>query len=224
MIDIIPNWHPIFVHFTVALLSASAGFFLFATVFPGHRWREQWLSAAFWNLWGGGAASILTIAAGWYAFNTVTHDTPSHEAMTEHRNWALITAAVLLPVVVWSVRIYTRRQRVGAMFLGAMLLVGGLLLTTAWHGAELVYRHGLGVMSLPKPDATADGHGHGHDDLSRAAGSVDDTDDRDTMEAEMASEDAMTGHDDHDDDSPGVVDTAPPASVRKDHEEDDHDH
>ena len=28
----------------------------------------------------------------------------------------------------------------------------GLLMTTAWYGGELVYRHGIGVMSLPNAE------------------------------------------------------------------------
>lgn len=36
----------------------------------------------------------------------------------------------------------------------------GLLLSTAWHGGELVYRYGLGVMSMPK--SHGEGHAHEH--------------------------------------------------------------
>ncbi len=232
MIEIIPNWHPIFVHFTVALLSAAVGFFLLATIFTGHRWREQWLNVAYWNLWAGGAASILTVAAGWYAFNTVTHDTPSHDAMTEHRNLALVTLAVLLPVVIWSVRNYTRQQRVSTMFLGTMLLIAGLLLSTAWHGAELVYRHGLGVMSLPKPETGADGHGHSHGQAAGAAesGSPADSPHHDagqtgSMDMKMTGDDATATHDDdHDHDAmdPGDMETMDEPAVT-DHD-DDHAH
>ena len=33
MIEIIPNWHPLFVHFTVALFSTSVGFYTLAYLF-----------------------------------------------------------------------------------------------------------------------------------------------------------------------------------------------
>lgn len=48
------------------------------------------------------------------------------------------------------------------MFIGLLLAAGVLLASTAWHGGELVYRHGLGVMSLPQPEG--EGHDHEHTD------------------------------------------------------------
>jgi hypothetical protein len=39
-----------------------------------------------------------------------------------------------------------------------MWVVQTLLLITAWHGAELVFRYGLGVLSLPQAEEV--GHHH----------------------------------------------------------------
>jgi uncharacterized membrane protein len=160
MIEIIPNWHPIFVHFTVALFSIAVAFFLLAALLPKHKWHGQWLTVAHWNLWTGAAISLFTATAGWLAFNSVNHDTPSHEAMIEHRNLALITLAVFLPIAIWALARYRAGKPVQMVFLAALLVAQGLLLSTAWHGAELVYRYGLGVMSLPKKEG--DGHAHQH--------------------------------------------------------------
>ncbi len=160
MIEIIPNWHPIFVHFTVALLSSSVLFFLLSRVDPAAARRERWLTLGQWNLWLGVAISLLTVGAGIYAFNTVDHDTPSHEAMIEHRNWALPTFVYFLAMAVWAWRDARRTLGVSTVFVAAMVLGAGLLMSTAWHGAELVYRHGLGVMSLPKVEG--EGHAHEH--------------------------------------------------------------
>lgn len=163
MIEIIPNWHPVFVHFTVALLSVSLGLFIVGKFAK----CDQATLVAKWNLWIGAAISLLTLAAGFYAYNTVAHDTPSHEAMTEHKNLALITLALLLPVVVWSVLLHRRNKEFGVAFLGLFLVVGAMLASTAWHGGEVVYRYGLGVMSLPKTDSHDHGaHGHGGESAS----------------------------------------------------------
>lgn len=164
MIEIIPNWHPIFVHFTVALLSVSLGLFVVVQVVK----CDQAILVAKWNLWIGAGISLLTLAAGVYAYNTVTHDTPSHEAMTVHRNFALVTLALLVPVVVWSVMAHRQGKALGLRFVALFLVVGSLLGTTAWHGGEVVYRYGLGVISLPKTDSHDhaghdDGHDHDHE-------------------------------------------------------------
>jgi len=106
-----------------------------------------------WTLWMGAGISLLTLATGIYAYNTVLHDTPSHEAMTRHKNFALITLAILLPVVLWSVISEIKGKTLGIGFVGLFLLMGGMLSSTAWLGGEVVYRYGIGVLSVPKTDS-----------------------------------------------------------------------
>ena len=162
MIEIIPNWHPIFVHFTVALLHVSVGFFILAWIMKKHRWRDQWLHVAHWNLWIGAGFSLITVMAGWIAFNSVAHDAPSHAAMTLHRNWGVTSLAWILPFALWSIGRYRAGKVPNKTFLVVALIMLGLVASTGWRGGELVYRYGLGVMSLPKSEGKDHGHGHGH--------------------------------------------------------------
>lgn len=159
MIEIIPNWHPIFVHFTVALLSISVLLFVL-TRFVSGPLKEQWTLVASWCLWFGVGFTVFTGASGIYAYNTVDHDTASHLAMTEHRNWALITIVAFFLLAGWSAIIVKHRKSFGAAFTALSVVAGLLLSSTAWHGGEVVYRYGLGVMSLPK--VSGDGHAHDH--------------------------------------------------------------
>ncbi len=161
MFEIIPNWHPIFVHFTVALFSISAGLFTI-TSFIKSPLKEQWQTVARWNLWFGAGITIITGLAGLYAYNTVAHDTPSHAAMTEHRNWAIVAITLILGLAIWSIIRVHRNLALGTAFVVAMVITGGILAATAWRGGEVVYRYGLGVMSLPKVEG--EGHAHEHAD------------------------------------------------------------
>ncbi|MDT8382872.1 MAG: DUF2231 domain-containing protein [Gammaproteobacteria bacterium] len=161
MIEIIPNWHPILVHFTVGLLLTAVLLFVVARLVGNVALRRQWEIVAQWNLWLGAAVTVLTVIAGIVAYNSVAHDTPSHAAMTEHRNWALLTAVLFLVLAVWSALRARAKRTINGPLLAGLLLAGGLLLTTAWHGGEIVYRYGLGVMSLPKTDSH--GHADAHD-------------------------------------------------------------
>ncbi len=161
--EIIPNWHPVFVHFTIGLLAMSALFYVIGSIFK----KENLIIAARWNLWAGAVVTVGTVAAGFYAYNTVAHDGDSHAAMTDHRNWALFTAAVFMVLALWSVWKQRRAKSVHPAFVVIMVLSAGLLAVTGYKGGELVYRHGTGVMSLPDVQGANDGHeGHDHGDAS----------------------------------------------------------
>lgn len=159
MFTILPNWHPIFVHFSVAMLLSATLLHLASHVIRNADVAARCALVARWNLWIGTLLTVFTVIAGWFAFNSVDHDTPSHLAMKEHRNWALVTFSVFAAIVAWD---YTRQRRGQAKswaFSILLIIAAGLLLSTAWHGGELVYRYGLGVMALP----TVEGEGHAHD-------------------------------------------------------------
>lgn len=188
MFEIIPNWHPVFVHFTVALLSLTVCFHLLGRFIPDGSLRRQFETLADWNLWLGTGFGILTALAGWMAYNSVTHDTPSHVAMTDHRNWAWATLALFMILSVYSLWRTRHQSRPGIVFLGILLLAGLMLGSTAWRGAEVVYRHGIGVMSLPQ--SGSDGHDHASHDHPA---SVDDDHDVTTPPLPEA-----TDHQDHD--------------------------
>lgn len=169
--EIIPNWHPIFVHFSIALLSISSALLIIGKFAPQkYLWRNTALTVSRWNLLIGAAISIITVLAGWYAYNTVNHDDPSHLAMTSHMKWALSTFLLFAVVATWS--FISRKKEVG-IFLTAFQLFATLsLLVTGFKGGELVYRHGLGVLSLPEAEAKTSSKGHddvGHEHKKDAA-------------------------------------------------------
>lgn len=171
MIEMIPNWHPIFVHFTVALFSTAVGFYslsflsvripIFQTTLS-----QEFETVARWCLWVVSLLSIITVIAGLQAYYTVNHDAPSHMAMTNHRNWAIPTAICMVLMALWSMWRYRKGKAITLTFLIGLLIVQGLLLSTAWRGAELVFRYGLGVMSLPQSEGK--GHQHQHPAVSNA--------------------------------------------------------
>ena len=168
MIEIIPNWHPIFVHFTVALWSLAIIFHLVTPLLPEGNIKQQAGLFSRWNLWLGTGFGIITAIAGWFAFNSVAHDAQSHVAMTNHRNWALVTLTLFILVTAWSLWCERKRQLTGKIFIFALFVSGVLLAGTGWRGGELVYLYGLGVQSLPEPESENHNHGayeheHKHD-------------------------------------------------------------
>ena len=162
MIEIIPNWHPIFVHFTIALFTASFGFSVGFSVLAyvlrqSNRFKSTLASeleiVGRWCLWAVALITLATVGAGLYAYNTVNHDEAGHLAMKLHRNWALTTATIMWLVALWSLWRYYKQKNLTTTFLLALLIVQILVFSTAWLGGELVYRHGLGVLSLPQVES-----------------------------------------------------------------------
>ena len=163
MIEIIPNWHPVFVHFPIAFATAAVFFFVAGKLFKEKTWVAQYLLVGRWMLWA--AANFACIAAvfGWLAYNSVAHDEAGHLAMTMHRNWALAALGAL--VLLAALEAWSRRSAEPPSYGFLILLVAAWLLvvSAAWHGGEVVYRHGLGVMALPDiHDEQDDAGGHEH--------------------------------------------------------------
>lgn len=189
MIEVIPNWHPVAVHFTVALLITASALFAAGTLFRKAPSGGALTTAARWNLAIGIVVTVATLCTGWSAYNSVAHDAASHENMTVHLRWAVATALVFVVAggVAWS----ERRKGAGAGIVLLALLAGGsgALAVTGWLGGENVYRYGLGVMALPKSGdhvhpgsgghphdhAHDHGHEHGHDHAPADAPATPDT-------------------------------------------------
>jgi len=162
MIEIIPNWHPIFVHFTLGLLLTSTALFIFGALVRARPVGAQATMVARWNLWIGSAFAVVTVAAGFIAYNSVAHDAEAHTAMTVHMRWALGTLILFVIAAILAWRTRTRTAGTGPLLALFLLAGAGALLITGWLGAENVYRHGLGVMRLPQVEGP--GHSHSHDD------------------------------------------------------------
>jgi len=160
MIDIIPNWHPILVHFTVGLLATSVAFYVLSILPVNDALKTNWRIVARWCLWTGMLITLATLTAGYLAYNSVAHDAPSHAAMTTHRNWAFATAGVFAILTLWSIFSRLKKRAPSLLFVFSAVIAGGLLATTGWLGGEAVYRYGLGVMSMP--ESNGEGHAHEH--------------------------------------------------------------
>ena len=66
-----------FAHYTVALLSVAVAPYLLVRILPAASVRQG------------------------LAYNSVVHDDIAHAAMTEHRNWALVTASLFVILALW---------------------------------------------------------------------------------------------------------------------------
>jgi len=149
MIDIVPNWHPVFVHFTVALLPMAALLYAASAAAGKGRWSVPLLSAARINLWTGVLLSLATVVAGFIAMAHAVHTDAQLSVVQIHRRAALVTAVLWWMLALWDLRSARKGWRPAIAFILLALAALVPLSGTGWLGAELVYRHGVGVQHDP---------------------------------------------------------------------------
>ncbi len=166
MIEIVPNWHPLWVHFPIALLTVAVLLFWLGRFWPEVARARTLITVARWNLGLGVLFLVPTLITGYLAYNSVAHDSAGHEAMERHLVAAWIASGLFVVAAVLAWRERQQKRTVGMPLL-AVLLAGLVAIgVTGYLGAENVYRHGIGVERLPNPDDHHHGHGdsdHEHD-------------------------------------------------------------
>lgn len=142
--------HPIFVHFTVALSFTGIGAYCLSYFILFEKIKKDLGIASLWMIFFAFIAAILTLITGFLQFDAVDHDMISHQAMVNHRNWALATAFALLLCTLLAFKSYIKDQIYGTFLTLFLLILGIMLGITAYKGGTLVYHYGLGVDSTPK--------------------------------------------------------------------------
>lgn len=147
--DWAPNAHPLVLHFPIALLVVAALFDLIGLLAGD---RGPWRKSANWLYVLGGVAAVATFLTGRAAADSVFLPTEANALLTEHADlgkWTMwfFSGYGLIRLGLSATRF---AASIGARAL--TFLVGaagvGLLTVTATHGAELVYRHGVGVEAV----------------------------------------------------------------------------
>ena len=160
--QIIPNFHPIVVHFPVALTIVAFLLSIAAYVRRSHPVSAQLAAAGHFTLWLAAIGAAVAVLLGWLAFNSVNHDDAGHAAMLLHRSWAIPTAVGLILLSCWDVWKYRVNELISVPMLFLLFLLSQAIAVTGWLGGEVVYRHGIGVLSLPSNEISAHGQHHKH--------------------------------------------------------------
>ena len=150
LIVIVPNWHPVFVHVTVALLPTAALLFLAARALDARPVSAPLLAAARINLWAGVLLSLVTVGAGFWAMTHAVQTEVQLATAKAHAGAAMGTAVIWWALALWDGARTAKAQRPALVFvlltLAAVVPLGG----TGWLGAELVFHHGVGVQQATR--------------------------------------------------------------------------
>jgi uncharacterized membrane protein len=141
-----PNFHPLVIHFPIALFIVAALADLIDTTIG----RPRWLSPAATTLFAlGTLGAIAACASGQQALDTVLMPGMAHPIVQAHRTWALATTAYFSVLTVIRIaatfRVPLPRVYRVVLLVAALIGVAGLQ-QTAERGGRLVYEQGVGVI------------------------------------------------------------------------------
>lgn len=148
-----PNVHPLIVHFPIALLVFALVFDLFTLIFRNTGWL-RYAAGSLYIL--GSVAALVTFFTGKQAADAVNIPAMANPTLNQHADWALYTTwffgiyGVVRLLFLLQKESYAWKklsQKWVTSFVIFLVGAGGiaLLYETAEHGAELVFRHGVGV-------------------------------------------------------------------------------
>ncbi|MFC2150177.1 DUF2231 domain-containing protein [Calditrichota bacterium] len=136
------NFHPIFVHFTIALLIMAVLFDLLGWVLK----RDSLVQAGWWNLIFALPSALTSLFSGLYAEESIEHGKVLHELMEKHESLGFVVVGVVALLFVWRVvkkGAFYDKWRLAYVSVG---VVGVMVLSLGgWIGGEMVYKHGAGV-------------------------------------------------------------------------------
>lgn len=226
MIEIVPNWHPIWVHFAIGLTVSGAVFYAIGWLRSRGGALSSLVAAGRWNLLVGAGFVLIALVSGFLAINAVPHDDLAHANALVHRNWAVASAVLFTGLGIW-LAIRGAGAAPSGLLAALALIASAAIGVTGYKGGQNVYEHGLGVQRLP--DIGGHDHSaHGHGGSDTAMSSEDATESGHDHEAHdhgspseaMSDEGVPDDHGDHDHDAPKQAEATEEAA--NDHSSHDH--
>jgi len=137
-----PNWHPLFVHFPLAILTLSAIFDFGGILFK----RDDLNRFGWWCLLAGVTGLFVTVTTGLFAEGTVKISAAAQSTFEFHETLAFVVTAGFCSLLLWRVAGKTNLPARLKIAYFALLTIGLVLMwVVAWFGGELVYKYGVGV-------------------------------------------------------------------------------
>jgi uncharacterized membrane protein len=140
-----PPWHPMIVHFPVALVVCAALLLLAARLRPGARRSPILSTVGTWNLCLGAVAALFALGSGLAAVLDLDVGPAARQAISLHVKWAIFTSLGLVLVAVWRGAGTAPDSRPSWLQIVMLSAVAAALLVTAYLGGRNVYDYAVGV-------------------------------------------------------------------------------
>src|SRR3984957_10325079 len=142
-----PEWHPMVVHFPLALVVTGAIFLLAARLLPQPRHSATLATVGTWNLCLGAIAALVALGTGLAAMIGLNLDLAARQAISLHVKWAIFTTLVLVLLAVWRGAGTAQESRPSWVFMIVLGAATAALIVTGYRGGQNVYEYGVGVVA-----------------------------------------------------------------------------
>ncbi|MFN2517155.1 MAG: DUF2231 domain-containing protein [Pyrinomonadaceae bacterium] len=134
--------HPIFVHFTIALTSASLIFDAFGFWFE----KASLTAAGGWTLISAAIMTLITLSTGLTsATRAPIEEGEARSFLRAHMALGLIFYGLLVAMTFWRVSLWQGGRGVSWLYLATLAIVSLVMSIQGYLGGELVYRYGVEV-------------------------------------------------------------------------------
>lgn len=134
--------HPIFVHFTIALTSASLVFDALGFLLN----KASMTAAGAWTLVGSAVMTLMTISTGLTSSTRAPiEEGEARSFLRAHMSLGLIFYGLLLAITFWRLSLWQNGRGVSWLYLASLAIVSLVMTMQGYLGGELVYRYGVEV-------------------------------------------------------------------------------
>lgn len=145
MINLVPGWHPLVVHFPLALIVCAAVLLSVARVLRGESLPATLATVGTWNLCLGAVGVFFALGTGLAAAIGLDVTAAARQAISLHVKSAVVTTLLVLLAAVWRGAGTEPTSRPSWAFLVIMWAATVALMVTGYRGGQNVYRYGIGV-------------------------------------------------------------------------------
>jgi uncharacterized membrane protein len=140
-----PGWHPMVVHFPLALVVTAAFVLVAARLLRQERHAATLATVGTWNLCLGALAALFALATGLAAVLDLHVGLAARQALSLHVKWAIFTTLALVLLAVWRGAGVAQESRPSWVFIVVLMAATAALIMTGYRGGQNVYQYGIGV-------------------------------------------------------------------------------
>jgi uncharacterized membrane protein len=139
------QWHPMMVHFPLALTIAGAACLICTRLLKQGPLQSSLAFAGSWNLFLGAAAALLTLGTGVMAVLHLQLLGGAQYSVSRHIFWAVSTSQLVTLLAVYRAVAVTWNSAPRTWFLILLGVACVGLMFTGYYGGENVYHYAVGV-------------------------------------------------------------------------------